>query len=234
MSDLLQRLDDEDEIDEQEEFIQSFIHETNQQDTVPMEVDNYHYIPSNTANSIVASGDIHKSLNNEHESLKPFVDADNEFNYQNKVDQQEEYIQTFIHEVDQLDTALMEIDNDNYEVFDTSKLQSTLNYNDGAPDTLKPPILNSTDLIIAPDDTHKPLNNEYKPLKSLIDINNEFSYQNEVDDASSNTSMVSDLNNSLGGKDESLINNQSDNYYRLFWIDAVEKSGLVYMVGKVY
>jgi hypothetical protein len=99
-------------------------------------------------------------------------------------------------------------------------------------DVLKP-TFNSTDSIVASGDIHKPLNNEFKSLKPLIDVNNEFSYQNKADYAPSNQSMVSDLNNSLNNQAESPFKNQSDNYYRLFWIDAVEMSGLVYIVGKV-
>src|SRR2546423_840396 len=118
-------------------------------------------------------------------------------------DENEEFIQSFIHEINQLDTVSMEIDDYHYKI----------------PETLK----------LSTDST----NNEFKSLKPLIDVNNEFNYQNKADYAPSNQSMASDLNNSLNDQVESPFKNQSDNYYRLFWIDAVEKSGLVYIVGKV-
>jgi hypothetical protein len=230
MSDLLQRLDYDDENDEQEEFIQSFIYEANQLDTVSMEIDDYK-IPELPLNS-TDSSDIRKPLNNEYEPLNSLIDTNNEFNYQNKLDEQE-FTQSFIHETD---TASMEVDNDNYEMPEPPPILNS--------DYVLDPALNSTDSNVASNDVffgqvsasdaiHKPLNNEFKSLKPLIDVNNEFSYQNKADYTSSNQSMVSSLNSSLNDQVESPFKNQSENCYRLFWIDATEKSGIVYIIGKV-
>ncbi|RIA89475.1 DNA polymerase family B-domain-containing protein [Glomus cerebriforme] len=65
-----------------------------------------------------------------------------------------------------------------------------------------------------------------KPLK--LGSNIEFIYQKKDDDKQEEfiQSFIHETNQP--------INDQSDNCYRLFWIDAVEKFGIVYIIGKIF
>jgi hypothetical protein len=61
-----------------------------------------------------------------------------------------------------------------------------------------------------------------KPLK--LDTNSEFIYQTKNDKKFDQSFIQETI---------LPINDQSHNCYRLFWIDAVEKFGIVYIIGKV-
>ncbi|CAB4492189.1 unnamed protein product [Rhizophagus irregularis] len=244
MSDLLQRLDDEDEDDEQEEFIQSLIQENNQLNAVsmdykPMNPDadgefmyqrnqkrvngglqsytceknkldtmsmEYTPLKSNLTYQEKVDDEQGQSFNHETNTVSmEYTPLDSEVIYQEKIDDKQG--QSSIHETDKMDTVSME-----YIPFD-----SEFTYQEKVDDKQDQSYIHETN---QPDTASMDHN---KPLK--LDTNSEFIYQTKNDKKFDQSFIQETI---------PPINDQSHNCYRLFWIDAVEKFGIVYIIGKVF
>ncbi|CAG8474984.1 7713_t:CDS:10 [Funneliformis mosseae] len=155
---------------------------------------------------------------------------DNEIRYQNKIvdDKQENFIQEEPSFDDEFSCQ---------NKFDNVSLNQPINSNN---DQVKCPI--DKEFIQSMQEIS--FDNEFCYQNKIVDdkqenfiqeessFDNEFSYQNKFDNVSLNQPINS--NSSLNDQVKSPIDHQSNNCYQLFWIDAIEKAGLVYIVGKVF
>jgi hypothetical protein len=235
MSDLLQKLDDEDEDDEQEEFIQSLIHENNQLNTVPME---YELLNSSADGEFMYQRN-QKRVDDGFQSYiceKKKVDTistplNSNLSDQEKVD--DEQGQSFVHETNTVSMECTPLDDEiddkqgQPSIHETNKLDtvsmeyipfdSEFTYQEKINDKQDQSFINETNQL----DT---VSMEYnKP--DILDVNTEFIYQMKDDRQEFDQSFIQET--------IPPINDQSDNCYKLFWIDAVEKFGIIYIIGKV-
>ncbi|GBB91734.1 hypothetical protein RclHR1_01910018 [Rhizophagus clarus] len=230
MSDLLQRLDDEDENDEQEELFQSLIHEYK-----PLNPDANGEFMYQKNKTKVDNG-FQSSIYETNTISTEYRPLNSNLTYQEKVD--DEWSQSFIHETNTvsmeytpLDSGFDKIDDkiddkqNQLPIHETNKqdtmlFDSDFTYQEKIDYKQDQSFIHETS---QPDTVSMECDHD-QPLK--LDANSEFIYQTKDDRHEFDQSFIQETIPS--------INDQSDNCYRLFWIDAVEKFGIVYIIGKVF